>query len=82
MITRSIMLKNQNETVEFVSLVEQYPYSVDISAGHYIMNAKSILGMLAMGFNYSMQMDIHAEAADDLLEAVGKFVMEEYKQAG
>lgn len=82
MVSRNIILKNQKETIEFVSIVEQYPYSVTICAGHCTMNAKSILGMLAMGFHRIMKMDIHAETADDLLEAVDKFVCREYRQVG
>lgn len=59
MISRSIILRNQKETIDFVCMVERYPYSVDISEGHRTMNAKSILGMLAMGFNCVMKMDVH-----------------------
>lgn len=82
MVSRNIILKNQKETIEFVSIVEQYPYSVSICAGHCTMDTKSILGMLAMGFHRIMKMNIHAETADDLLEAVDKFVCREYRQVG
>ena len=81
MVSRNIILRTQKETMDFVSLVERYPYSVDISAGHSTMNAKSILGMLAMGLNRVMRMDIHAEKADDLLEAVSRFECQEFGKA-
>lgn len=74
MISRNIILKDQKETIEFVSLAEKYPYSVIVSADFHTMDAKTILGMLAMGFNHILKMDIYAEKADDMLEAVEKFI--------
>lgn len=44
------------------------------------MNAKSILGMLAMGFNHVMKMNIYAENADDLIQAVNKFLLAEFEK--
>lgn len=45
------------------------------------MNAKSLLGMLAMGLNREMRMDIYADNADDLLRDVNKFVCTEFGKA-
>lgn len=78
MVSRKIILRNQKEAMEFISLVERYPYSVDMSTDHCKMNAKSILGMLAIGLNRVMRMDVHAENADDLLEDVSKFMCQEF----
>lgn len=80
MISKTILLKNQKEIIEFVSIVEQYSYPVTISTNHCTMNAKSILGMLAIGFYRIMKMEIRVEAADDLLAAVDKFICEEHRQ--
>lgn len=81
MVSRKVILRNQKEIMEFISLVERYPYSVDISTDHCIMNAKSLLGMLAMGLNRVMRMDIYADNADDLLRDVNKFVCTEFGKA-
>lgn len=77
MVTKNVILKNQKEIVEFVDLVEQYPYVIDISVGHYTIDAKSILGMIGLGFNRVMKMDIYAEKADDLLKSVDRFIYRE-----
>lgn len=81
MVSRKVILRNQKEIMEFISLVERYPYSVDISTDHSTMNAKSLLGMLAMGLNRVMRMDIYADNADDLLRDVNKFVCTEFGKA-
>lgn len=74
MISEKIALKNPNEVIEFVQLVEQFPYSVIMSVDQYIINAKSILGMLVLGANHVMKMDIYADNADDLLKSINKFI--------
>lgn len=81
MITRNVIMRNQKDVMEFVHIVEQYPYTVDVSLGGETMNAKSVLGMLALGFNRVMKMDIQADSADDLLGAVGRFVCTQFGQA-
>lgn len=81
MVSRKVILRNQKEIMEFISLVERYPYSVDISTDHSTMNAKSLLGMLAMGLNRVIRMDIYADNADDLLRDVNKFVCTEFGKA-
>ena len=81
MISRNIILRNQKEIAKFVDIVSEYPYDVEVSLGKDKMNGKSILGMLALGFNRVLQMDIEAEGADDLLEAVSKFICTQFGQA-
>lgn len=81
MISRNIILRSQKEIMEFVDIIAQYPYSVQVSLGKEIMDAKSVLGMLALGSNRVMQMDIQDENAEDLLKAVSKFLCTQFGQA-
>ena len=67
--------------MEFVDIIAQYPYSVQVSLGKETMDAKSVLGMLALGSNRVMQMDIQDENAEDLLKAVSKFLCTQFGQA-
>ena len=81
MISKNIILKNQNQVMEFVDTVVQYPYAVEVSLGRETMDAKSVLGMLALGFNRVMSMNIQADNADDLLDAVSQFLCTQFGQA-
>ncbi|MDE6918951.1 MAG: HPr family phosphocarrier protein [Lachnospiraceae bacterium] len=67
--------------MEFVDIVAQYPYAVEVSLGRETMDAKSVLGMLALGFNRVMNMNIQADNADDLLDAVSQFLCTQFGQA-
>ncbi len=81
MISKNIILRNQKDVMEFVDIVAQYPYTVEVSLGRETMDAKSVLGMLALGFNRVMNMDIQANDAQDLLEAVSRFLCTQFGQA-
>ncbi|MCI8902461.1 MAG: HPr family phosphocarrier protein [Lachnospiraceae bacterium] len=81
MISKNIILKNQKQVMEFVDTVVQYPYAVEVSLGRETMDAKSVLGMLALGFNRVMSMNIQADNADDLLDAVSQFLCTQFGQA-
>ena len=81
MISKNIILKNQKQFMEFVDTVVQYPYAVEVSLGRETMDAKSVLGMLALGFNRVMSMNIQADNADDLLDAVSQFLCTQFGQA-
>lgn len=81
MISKNIILRNQKDVMEFVDIVAQYPYTVEVSLGRETMDAKSVLGMLALGFNRVMNMNIQANDAQDLLEAVSRFLCTQFGQA-
>ena len=81
MISKNIILKNQKQVMEFVDTVVQYPYAVEVSLGRETMDAKSVLAMLALGFNRVMSMNIQADNADDLLDAVSQFLCTQFGQA-
>ncbi len=81
MISKNIILKNQKQVMEFVDTVVQFPYAVEVSLGRETMDAKSVLGMLALGFNRVMSMNIQADNADDLLDAVSQFLCTQFGQA-
>lgn len=81
MISKNIILRNQKDVMEFVDIVAQYSYTVEVSLGRETMDAKSVLGMLALGFNRVMNMNIQANDAQDLLEAVSRFLCTQFGQA-
>lgn len=81
MISKNIILRDQKQVMEFVDTVVQFPYAVEVSLGRETMDAKSVLGMLTLGFNRVLNMNIQADNADDLLEAVSQFLCTQFGQA-
>lgn len=73
MVSKNIKCKDEQELLRMVNIINHFPYMVDVSIDHYVVDAKSILGMMSLGTGSIMRMDIHEEKADDLLEALKDF---------
>ena len=73
MISRNIFLSDVDDVMEFVHQTEMCAYDIEIFVGDSVINAKSIMGLLSKGFRRMMQMNIHTDKADELLEKIGRF---------
>ncbi|MDE7479337.1 MAG: HPr family phosphocarrier protein [Lachnospiraceae bacterium] len=73
MIIRNIFLSEVDDVMEFVHQTEKCSYDIDISIGDSVINAKSILGMLSKGVHRMMQVNIHTDQADELLNKIRRF---------
>lgn len=74
MISKIIKFNSEKEIVGFVNEMSKQPYSVDLSRGRYVVDAKSILGVFGLGLGQSIRMDIHSDEAGQLLQAVEVFL--------
>ena len=61
----------------FVSLVNRYPYDMDLRSGRYVVDAKSILGIFSIDLSYPIRMDIYSDDCDDLLKALDGYLIED-----
>ena len=68
MKTVNIRLTMMTDNVKnFVSLVNRYPYDMDLRSGRYVVDAKSILGIFSIDLSRPIRMDIYSDNCDDLL---------------
>ena len=61
----------------FVSLVNRYPYDMDLRSGRYVVDAKSILGIFSIDLSRPIQMDIYSDDCDDLLSELGDYLVKD-----
>lgn len=61
----------------FVSLVNRYPYDVDLRSGRYVVDAKSIMGVFSIDLSRPIRVDIYSDDCDDLLEALEDYLVKE-----
>ncbi len=61
----------------FVSLVNRYPYDMDLRSGRYVVDAKSILGIFSIDLSRPIQMDIYSDDCDDLLSELKGYITED-----
>ena len=61
----------------FVSLVNRYPYDMDLRSGRYVVDAKSILGIFSIDLSKPIRMTIYSDECDDLLRELDDYIIKE-----
>lgn len=51
-----VNLSNAQEVKTFVSVVEKYPFDVDLISGRYVINAKSIMGIFSLDLSQPIEL--------------------------
>lgn len=76
MVHVNIKLPTIEAVQDFVEIVSQFEEDISLSSGKYIVDAKSIMGIFSLDLRVSISMDIDAENADHIIEAVRRFIVE------
>ena len=76
MIKRSIKFSSVNEIKDFVNLTMVQPFDIDLMAGRYVVDAKSILAVFGLDLDSEVTIGIHADEdeAADFLAKVNKYL--------
>lgn len=59
-----------NQIVQFVNIVEHYDSDMDLRHGRIVVDAKSLLGVLSLGIEKRLELQVLDETCNDLLEKV------------
>ena len=73
MKTTTILLKSIDDVKTFVNLTVRFPYDIDLSSNRYVVDGKSIMGIFSLDLSKPIQVTIHAEDCDDLLNELKPF---------
>lgn len=68
-----IKFRNPEEVLEFVNKVAKYPYDMDMKRGRFVVDAKSILGIMNLGFNNPIELKIYDEDCSELKDELSKY---------
>ena len=74
MKTITVKLPLAENVKAFVNVVNKYPYDMDLRAGRYVVDAKSILGILSLDLAKPIAMEIYADDCGDLLADIKPFM--------
>ena len=70
----SILLKEAQNIKTFVSIINKYPYDIDLRSGRYVVDAKSILGIFSLDLSKPISMEVYNDNCDDLLVDIKDFI--------
>ena len=69
-----ISLQMAQNVKEFVKIVQDYPYEIDLKSDKYVVDAKSILGIFSLDLSKPLVVEIHADDCQDLIDELKKFL--------
>ena len=61
MSTKNVIFSNPGDVIDFVKIVEKYPFDMDMKRGRYIVDAKSLLGLMNLGFDQKIELKVYDE---------------------
>lgn len=70
-----ILLGTTERVNSFVEIMGQFNCEADVRSGRYVVNAKSILGILSLDLNRPVILEIYDNDCDDLLEKIQSFMV-------
>jgi phosphotransferase system HPr-like phosphotransfer protein len=71
----TIHLKSINDVKEFVRIVNEFPYDVDLASGRYIVDAKSIMGIFSLDLAKPIDVEIQSDEGQDLEDELRQFMI-------
>ena len=70
-----VMFGNLDEINSFVNIIRTIPYDVDLSRGKFMVDAKSILGVINLGLHNEILVNAPEEANEHLKEEIKEYLM-------
>ena len=71
----NVMFKTTNDVKEFVSIVNQCDFDVDLISGKYVVNAKSIMGIFSLDLTKSIILEVDTDEDSDFFEKIKKYIV-------
>ena len=59
-----VVLNSINDVKNFVNIVNRYDFDIDIISDRYVVDAKSIMGILSLDLTKKITVEAHSEDTD------------------
>ena len=69
----NVTFRNQDEILDFVNTVSKYEFDMDMKKGHVVVDAKSLLGIMHLGLNNVIELQMYSEDCEELCEKIAKY---------
>lgn len=68
-----ICFRRPSDITEFVDLMNQCEYDVDLMSGRKIVDAKSLLGVIAISKADEIELVIHGEECQEIMDKIQEY---------
>ncbi len=70
----TIVFDSTEDIQQFLNIIKDYPYDMDLAKGSIIVDAKSILGIMSLGIQNKITLNVHADCCNDLEKDIKQFI--------
>lgn len=74
MSTMNITFKHPNEIIDFLNTVCKFDFNMDMRRGRAVVDAKSLLGIMNLGLNNVIELQMYADDCTELERQLERFV--------
>lgn len=71
----NILLKSINDVKDFVNIVNNYDFDIDLSSGRYVVDAKSIMGIFSLDLSKAIKVELHSGNTKEIEDELKRFVI-------
>ena len=68
-----ITFKHPDEILDFVNTVSKYEFDMDMKKGHVVVDAKSLLGIMHLGINNEIALQMYTGDCEELCREIAKY---------
>ena len=73
MIEQKVFLETLDDVKSFVAIAANKPYDIELLSGKYIINAKSVMGVLSLDLTHPLTMVANTETDEEILTEIEKY---------
>ncbi len=70
-----VMLSSIVDVKNFVNLVNEFDFDVDMVSGRYVVDAKSLMGIFSLELSKPIIMRVYSEDTTELEESLKEFII-------
>ena len=75
MVKVNVKIDTIDKVKDFVNLLVSCPYDVDLVSGRYVIDAKSIMGIFSLDLSKPIELNVHSDSCDELLETLKAYIV-------
>ena len=64
-----------NQVKNFVNIVQNYTFDIDLRSERYVVDAKSLLGIFSLDTSKPLTVEIHSDDCAELIEELKQFAI-------
>ena len=62
-----------DQIINFVRIINRYSYDADVKCGSSVVDAKSVVGVLSLAKSKTVELILHTDECDALLEEIAPY---------